>query len=512
MLQRSPAATPCLQRIFVNHYRLIPETYMSEAIKGLKPELFWSYFAEISRIPRPSQHEERIARYVLDTAEKLGLSARQDGCGNVVVKKPASPGREQVRGLCLQSHLDMVCEKNADKVHDFLKDPIELVRREGVVMANGTTLGADNGVGVATNLAVMADRSLMHGPLELLFTVEEEIGLTGALNLSPGLLESRTLLNLDSEEEGAVYVGCAGGKDTFARWTPLRESAPAGAAAVILSVKGLKGGHSGLEIDKGLGNAIKLLNRALMRLAEIGARLCSLEGGKMRNAIPRECSALLFLPTENLDQAGALVSELDATFKAEFSTVDPGLVLDLTLQEGNRSAKVLVQAEQRRLCRTIAALPSGVQQMSADIPGLVETSSNVSVIGTSSGEITLVTSQRSSVASRLEEIVQTVEAILTLGGASVEVSGGYPGWKPNLQSPILKVARECYRSLYGSEAEVKAIHAGLECGIIGERVPGMDMISFGPTLEGVHSPDEKIHIESVGRFWEFLVAILGAVE
>jgi dipeptidase D len=485
---------------------------MSEAIEGLKPELFWRYFAEISRIPRPSKHEARIAGYVLETAAKLGLAARRDGCGNVVVKKPASPGREGVPGICLQSHLDMVCEKNADKVHDFLEDPIELVREGAVITANGTTLGADNGVGVATSLAIMADRSLVHGPLELLFTVEEETGLTGALNLSPELLESRTLLNLDSEEEGALYVGCAGGKDTFASWTPALEAAPAGTAALVLSVKGLKGGHSGLEIDKGLGNAIKILNRGLLRLAGAGARLSSIDGGNMRNAIPRECRALLFLPKENLTQAKAMVAELDSTFRGELGSVDPDLVVSLTLADGTQTGMVLGADDQQRLCRTIAALPSGVQHMSADIPGLVETSSNVSVITTTPTEITLVTSQRSSVASRLTEIVGSVEAILVLGGGRVEISGGYPGWKPDLGSAILGVAKGCYRSLYGKDAEVKAIHAGLECGIIGERIPGMDMISFGPTLESVHSPDEKIYIESVGRFWHFLVAILGAME
>jgi dipeptidase D len=485
---------------------------MSNAIEGLKPELFWRYFAEIARIPRPSKHEERIARYVLDTAEKLGLSARQDDCGNVVVKKPASPGRERVRSICLQSHLDMVCEKNADKVHDFLKDPIELVRKGAVMMANGTTLGADNGVGVATNLAIMADRSLVHGPLELLFTIEEEIGLTGALNLSPQLLESRTLLNLDSEEEGALYVGCAGGKDTLGRWTLVREGAPTHDVAVALSVKGLKGGHSGLEIDKGLGNAIKILNRALLRLSEIGARLTSIDGGNMRNAIPRECEALLFLPKDTLEQAGMIVAELDSTFRAELSAVDPDLVLSLALQDGTKKWTVLGKADQQMLCQTIAALPSGVQHMSADIPGLVETSTNVAVITTTLGDITLVTSQRSSVASRLAEIVQTVEAVFELGGAAIEKSDGYPGWKPNLNSYILKAAKDCYRSLYGKEAAVKAIHAGLECGIIGERIPGMDMLSFGPTMEGVHSPDEKVYIDSVERYWDYLVAVLASVE
>jgi dipeptidase D len=485
---------------------------MSEAIEGLKPELFWRYFAEISRIPRPSRHEERIARYVLKTAEELGLSGLKDRCGNVVVRKPASPGREGVRSICLQSHLDMVCEKNADKVHDFLKDPIELVRRGDVLTANGTTLGADNGVGVATSLAIMADRSLVHGPLELLFTIEEEIGLTGALNLSPELLQSRTLLNLDSEEEGALYVGCAGGKDTLAKWSVTRESAPEDCRELTLSVKGLKGGHSGLEIDKGLGNAIKLLNRALLGLAEAGARLCSIDGGNMRNAIPRECEAQLYLPMENLEQAQALVAKLNGTFRAEFSSIDPDLILSLTERDGVPNEAVFGKDDQHRICQTIAALPSGVQQMSADIPGLVEISTNVSVIATTPGDVSLITSQRGSMASRLAEIVQTVEAIFQLGGATIEISAGYPGWKPNLESPILKVAKECYRSLYAEDVAVKAIHAGLECGIIGERIPGMDMVSFGPTLESVHSPDEKIHIDSVGKFWDFLVQILKSVE
>ncbi|HBG04526.1 MAG: aminoacyl-histidine dipeptidase [Geobacteraceae bacterium GWC2_58_44] len=485
---------------------------MSEAIDGLKPELFWRCFSEIARIPRPSGHEERIGRFVLDRANELGLVASQDACGNIVVKKPASPGREAARSICLQSHLDMVCEKNADKVHDFLNDPIELVRKGDVLTANGTTLGADNGVGVATGLAIMEDRSLEHGPLELLFTVEEETGLTGAKNLSPALVESRTLLNLDSEEEGSLYVGCAGGKDTLGRWQVAKEGAPADAAALLLTVKGLKGGHSGLEIDKGLGNAIKMLNRAVLMLAEIGARLSSVNGGNMRNAIPRECSALVFVPKPKLDEAQSLVAKLNSTFRAELSSIEPDLVLTMTEQDGSQGAMVFDKGLQDRFCLTVAALPSGVQQMSADIPGLVETSTNVAVITTSENEIVLITSQRSSVASRLTEVVQSVEAIFQLGGATIEVSEGYPGWKPDLDSDILRVARKSYRSLYGKDVEVKAIHAGLECGIIGERVPGMDMISFGPTLECVHSPDERIYIDSVGKYWEFLTAILKTAE
>ena len=481
---------------------------MSSAIDGLKPEPFWRCFAEISRIPRPSGHEERIARFVLDRARELGLQASQDLCGNIVVRIPATPGREAVPGICLQSHLDMVCEKNADKVHDFLKDPIELVRNGAVLTANGTTLGADNGVGVASQLAIMAERSLEHGPLELLFTLEEETGLTGAKNLEPVLVQSRILLNLDSEDEGDIYVGCAGGKDTQGRWPLAWECAPAEAVPYLLTVKGLRGGHSGLEIDKGLGNAIKILNRALLRLSGLGARVTSIDGGKMRNAIPRECRALLYLPKGRLDEARSLAAELDGTFRAELAGIDPDVVLTLTPAEAGSGDTVLNRELQRQLCQSVAALPSGVQRMSAEIPGLVETSSNVSVITTDENGIVLVTSQRSSVASRLCETVEAVEAIFALGGAQVEVSEGYPGWQPDLQSGILKVAKRCYRSLFGEEAKVKAVHAGLECGIIGERIPGMDMISFGPTMESVHSPDERIQIDSVGRYWDFLLEIL----
>ena len=481
---------------------------MSEAIDGLKPELFWRCFAEIARIPRPSGHEELIGEFVLKRAKELGLQATKDAFGNIAVKKPASAGREGARGICLQSHLDMVCEKNADKEHDFLQDPIELVRKDNLVAANGTTLGADNGVGVASALAIMEDRSLAHGPLELLFTVEEETGLTGAKNLASALVESRTLLNLDSEEEGALYVGCAGGKDTLAGWPLNCESAPADAALICLTLKGLKGGHSGLEIDKGLGNAIKLLNRALLQLAPLGARLSTLDGGNMRNAIPRECRALLYLPKQRLEEADTLVAKLSGIFRAEYASIEPDLSLTMTRQEAGQNSRVLEPALQQRLCRTITALPSGVQRMSADIEGLVETSTNLAVVATRADMVLLVTSQRSSVASRLAEVVETVEAIFELGGATVEASEGYPGWQPNLDSAILKSARQCYRSLYGKEVAVKAIHAGLECGIIGERMPGMDMISFGPTMESVHSPEERILIDSVARYWDFLLELL----
>ncbi|QXE89198.1 aminoacyl-histidine dipeptidase [Geomonas subterranea] len=482
---------------------------MTDAIGGIEPQVFWNCFAAISAIPRPSGHEDRIGGYILERAGQLGLERAKDDCGNIVVRLPATPGKERVRSICLQSHLDMVCEKNADKMHDFLKDPIELVRHGEVLTANGTTLGADNGIGVATSLAIMEDGSIEHGPLELLFTVEEETGLRGAKNLTPGLVASRSLLNLDSEEEGALYIGCAGGKDTVGRWPLVREPVPAGAVPVRVAVKGLKGGHSGLEIDKGLGNAIKLLSRALTPLAGLGGRIAAIDGGNMRNAIPRECSAVMYLAPELVAGARAVVEELAAVFVAELPAVDPGVRLTLEPCEAG-PATVMEPHLQRQVLKTISALPSGVQRMSAEIPGLVETSTNVSVINTEQDEVVLITSQRSSSASRLTEVVDTVQSILEMGGAVVEVSEGYPGWQPNIDSPLLKLAQRCYRDLYGTEPEVKAIHAGLECGIIGERIPGMDMVSFGPNMEKVHSPDERVYIESVARYWRFVLQILKA--
>ena len=481
---------------------------MNNAIKGLKPELAWKYFAEISRIPRCSKNEAAMTKYVLDTAKKLGLQAKADAFGNVVVRKPASPGRQNVRSIALQGHLDMVCEKNKDKVHDFLKDPIELVRKDNFMMANGTTLGADNGIAVATNLAIMEDRSIEHGPLEFLFTVDEETGLTGAHNIASDFLESRTLLNLDSEEEGALYVGCSGGKDTHATWRVNLEDVRVPSAAVQLNVTGLKGGHSGLEIDKGRGNAVKIMGRALTALDAIGARISTINGGNKHNAIPRECEAVLLIPRQKLGDAEKAIADINAVVKSELATVEPDLALGFGKLNTKKKIKVLKKADQRRILMTISALPHGVIKMSADIPGLVETSTNVAVIKTAKDSIKLITSQRSSVASEITEIAQTVASIFKLGGATVETGDGYPGWKPNMDSPVLGLAKSAYKALYGKHPEVKAIHAGLECGVIGERISGMDMLSFGPTLEGVHSPDEKIYIDTVDKFWNFLLEIL----
>lgn len=481
---------------------------MANAIEGLKPALVWKYFAEISKIPRGSKNEKQVSNYVLETAKKLGLEAKQDKSLNVVVRKPASPGKESVPSICLQGHMDMVCEKNKDTVHDFEKDPIELVRKGNVLMANGTTLGADNGVAVATNLAIMEDKTLVHGPLEFLFTIDEETGLTGANNLKPGFLQSKTLMNLDSEEEGALYVGCSGGRNTVGVWKAAFEDAPSKSAPVVVKVKGLKGGHSGLEIDKGRGNSIKIINRVLIALAKMDGRIATIEGGNKSNAIPREAEALVFIPKTNLKKAKLQLETWNATIKAEVATAEPDLSITAEEVSSLKKAKVFKRTLQTILCQTIAALPHGVIKMSADIPGLVETSTNVAIIRTDKGKIELTTSQRSSVATEIDEIVQMVGSVFTLGDARVVYAEGYPGWKPNLESRILKNAKSTYKALYGKDPEVKAIHAGLECGIIGEKYPGMDMVSFGPTLEGVHSPDEKIYIDTVEKFWNFLLAIL----
>jgi dipeptidase D len=483
---------------------------MSDALKGLQPELVWKYFGEIARIPRCSKNEDQIAAYVMGRAEALGLEARQDRAGNVLVRKPGSAGHEQAKGVVLQGHLDMVCEKNADKEHDFSKDPIELMRKDGVLMANGTTLGADNGIAVATNLAIMEDQSLEHGPLELLFTIDEETGLTGAANLEPGFVTARTLLNLDSEEDWAIYVGCAGGRDTTGVWPVTYEEVAQDFVAFTLGVKGLKGGHSGLEINAGRGNAIKILNRLLMKLHGLGARLSKIEGGNKRNAIPREAYADILVPRSEEQKTRSAVQEMNDVIRAELSSVDPDLQIGLEPRSSGERQALSVH-QQERIIRAISGLPHGVIKMSAEVPGLVETSTNVAVIKTSDGKISLETSQRSSVASEIQEIADSVASVFLLSGAEVQQGSGYPGWKPNLNSPVLELAARAYRDLFDQDCEIKAVHAGLECGIIGERYPGMDMISFGPTLEAVHSPDEKIHIASVEKFWKFLTEILRRV-
>ncbi|UCH82861.1 MAG: aminoacyl-histidine dipeptidase [Candidatus Latescibacterota bacterium] len=481
---------------------------MSVAIKGIEPKRVWEYFAEISKIPRCSKNEAKISKYVVDKAKKLGLEAETDKLGNVVVRKPGSKGHKRAASICLQGHLDMVCEKNKDTKHDFTKDPIKIVRDGNLLKADGTTLGADNGIAIAMSLAIMEDKKLEHGPLEFLFTVDEETGLIGASSLGNDFLVSKTMINVDSEEEGALYVGCAGGEDTLGIWKAAYDPAPKTAMVAELKVTGLRGGHSGLEIHTGRGNAVKIINRVLMGLADLGARVARIDGGDKHNAIPREADARVFIPEDSMKDAKALVKKFNKTIKAELKTVEKDLAITLEELPNVRRGKVFKRALQKKILRTISAMPHGVIKMSADIEDLVETSTNLAAIKTTPKAVRIATSQRSSVDSEIIEICQTVASIFDLGGAEVEEGGGYPGWKPNLRSKILRVAKSTYKKLYGENPEVKAIHAGLECGIIGAKYPGMDMVSLGPNLADVHSPDERIEIESVKNVWEYLLAIL----
>jgi dipeptidase D len=401
----------------------------------------------------------------------------------------------------------MVCVARPGKRHDFAKDAIALVRDGEQLRADGTTLGADNGIAVATMLAIAADRSLEHGPLELLFTIDEETGLTGAQGLGQRLLKSRTLINLDTEEEGSLCVGCAGGRDTMGTWALACEPVRAGSAAIEVRVTGLQGGHSGVEIHAGRGNAIKLLNRVLLDLLPLDARIARCEGGSKRNAIPAEAVAVVCLPKAKLDEARARVAEMRGVLRDELATVEPELDV-VAGPAKSRPARVYTRAFQRRIMRVLSALPHGVVKMNAEIAGLVETSTNVAVLRQTPRALSLATSQRSMVASEIHEIIDGVTAVLELGGAEVTGTDGYPGWKPDLGSRVLAAAVSEHRELYGAEPRVGAIHAGLECGIIGEKYPGMDMVSLGPTIRGAHSPDERVHIPSVERYWAYLLAIL----
>jgi len=482
---------------------------MSSPIEGLEPRRLWEYFAEISAIPRCSKHESGAARYVSGVAEKPGLEVFKDPKGNVIVRKKSGPGREKTPMIALQSHLDMVCEKNKDTAHDFGKDPIVLKRSGKFITADGTTLGADNGIGVATALAIMEDRAMNHGPLEFVFTVDEETGLTGAASLQRDALKSRILINLDTEDEGVLYVGCAGGCDSTGTLPAAFDALPVKHALYALRVDGLRGGHSGIDIHTGRANAIKLLTRVLSAVAGSGARLCRLSGGNKRNAIPREAEALIALPAAQIAASVKAVMELERVFKNEYSATDSGAAVSFSPYEGKRAGiRALKRVSQERLLDLLCGLPHGVIAMSQDIPGLVETSTNLARVTMERTAVTIETSQRSSVESRKAEIVGAVSAVFALAGAHVIHGDGYPGWKPDLNSPMLKIAKETYRRLYGKEAEVKAVHAGLECGIIGERFPGMDMISLGPTIEMAHSPEERVNIDSVKRYWDYLVGIL----
>lgn len=480
---------------------------MGEILGKLKPELIWNHFEEICKYPRPSKKEEKIAEYIVSVGKRLNLDTVKDDFGNIIIRKPATPGKENLKTVILQGHIDMVAEKNRDVEHDFDKDPIQPYIDGEWVKAKGTTLGADNGIGVAAALAVLESKDIEHGPIECLFTLDEETGLTGASNLDKNILKGTILLNLDSEEEGTLYIGCSGGKNTAAKFTFKTEKAPANSTAYEVKVAGLKGGHSGLEIHTGRGNAVKILTRLLWNAEKkLGLRLAKIEGGNKHNAIPREAFADVVVPNDKVQQFEDYVNSYNKMVKEELATNEPGLLISAS--KSGVPGEVFDSAMTKKLLNALYAVPHGVITMSPDIEGLVETSTNLATIATNGKNVDIVTSQRSSVASENEDIVDMVASVFELAGAEISFGDGYPGWKPNVNSEILGVVKKAYKQLYNKEPEVKAIHAGLECGIISEKYPNMDMISFGPTMFGVHSPDEKLNIPSVPLFWDQLVNIL----
>jgi len=483
---------------------------MSDALSGLEPRSLWSHFADIARIPRPSKHEEKIAAWIDGLAARHGWECVVDAAGNRLVRVPATPGHENAPVVVIQGHLDMVCEKNKNTEHDFMNAGIRTVIDGEWVRAEGTTLGADNGIGVAAGLAAATDPSVVHGPLELLFTLDEETGLTGAKNLDASAITGRVLLNLDSEEDGVIYVGCAGGADVHLTLNVTPEAPAAGLAPYRLEITGLRGGHSGLNIVENRGNAVKLLARTLHSAIESGVpfQLVSLSGGDKHNAIPREAEAVVLVDADARGRLEGIVACMLEGFRNELAGVDDGLAIALRPAQASADPSAVNLDGRNRLIRLLMSLPHGVLAMSRDIPGLVETSSNLAAVRHDGSTVTVLTSSRSSVASSLQSVLDHVVAAGRLAGVDVEVEVGYPGWKPDLSSKVLAVVRDVYTEQWGRPAKVTAIHAGLECGLIGERIPGIDMVSFGPQIEGAHSPEERVHIPSVARFWNALREVL----
>jgi len=491
------------------------ERPMTSPLSDLQPRLVWQQFDAIRQIPRCSRHEQKVAAYVIAFAAEHGFRAERDKAGNVIVRVPATPGHEQAPTIILQAHLDMVCEKSPDRVIDFERDPIEVEVEGDVLKARGTTLGADNGIGVAAALAVAVDPDAVHGPLELLFTVDEETGLTGAANLDGSLLSGRILLNLDTEEDGALYVGCAGGCTTTTKIPLVRAELKTGTVPLRLKATGLKGGHSGVDIHENRANAIKLVVRTIRHLfhSNVPLDLVSVDGGTKHNAIPRDAEAVIRVAPADVGRVESLVREMHGLFMNEFGGVDPDIRLIVEKVDSGKDAtrRPMTLDTANRIHRALAACPSGVIAMSRDVPGLVETSNNLAVVTTEEDQVVVITSSRSSVPEALRSTLDQVRAVFRLAGGDPVNSDGYPAWKPNLNSPILATTQKVFRELFGHEPKIKAIHAGLECGIIGEKIPGIDMVSFGPQVESPHSPSEQCRISTVGRFYALLRGVLKVV-
>jgi dipeptidase D len=477
-------------------------------LSELDPESIWMYFEEICKIPRLSKSEEKIRQYLLEFARKNKLESREDEVGNILIIKPATPGMENRKTVVLQSHMDMVGEKNADYPHNWETDPIIPVVNGEWVTARGTTLGADDGIGIAAQMAILTDKDLKAGQIECLFTVDEESGMTGALNLKPGFFSGKTLLNLDSEDEGILFIGCAGGIDTIGTMKYTSQPVQEGSYALEISITGLHGGHSGDEIHKGYGNAVKIMNRLLWNISnQYNISLANLDGGNLRNAIPREAFSTIVVNKDDRDQIKKHINNFQETLRDEFGDLEKEL--KLFVGETDLPAFVIDKETQNRLISVLNCCPHGVIAWSKEMDDLVETSTNLASAKFSENDsVKIITTQRSSVESAKYDAGAMVESCLKLAGADVVHSDGYPGWKPNLASEILKITLNSYRKLFNKEPQVRAIHAGLECGLLYEKFKGIDMISFGPTIRGAHTPEEMIEIKTASMFWDLLIDVI----
>ena len=478
------------------------------SLSQLKPQPLWENFGHICSIPHPSKYEGKILASLLEWAKKHNINVKQDETGNLILSKPATKGMENRKGIILQGHIDMVPQKNSDKAHDFINDPIEpVIGADGWIRANGTTLGADNGIGCAAAMSILQSNDIEHGPIEVLITVDEETGMTGAFGLQPGMFKGDILMNLDSEDEGELYVGCAGGLDATIEIDYKEISIPTGMKAFKIAVTGLKGGHSGMDINTGRGNANKIIIRLLKKaVIEFGLHLSSIEGGSLRNAIPREAFATIVVPDQNVAKFTTFINEFRSMIQNEFSATEPTLSIEATSTD--MPSTIMDKQSQLNVINVVYGLPNGVMRMSDSMENLVETSTNLAIVKSEKGKVVVMCLLRSSVDSAKEAVGEKMSAIAELAGAKITLSGAYPGWKPNMDSPILKTMQKTYQDLYGKTPEIKAIHAGLECGLLGGVYPNWDMISFGPTIRNPHSPDERVNIESVGKFWNFLITTL----
>jgi len=478
-------------------------------IENLEPKLVWKHFDEIRKIPRCSKHEEKIRDYIVNFAHNQGLKTKIDQVGNVVILKPATAGMQQRPTVILQGHMDMVCEKNSDVTFDFSKDPIQLKITGDVLTANGTTLGADNGIGLAISLAILEDSKVKHGPIEALFTVDEETGLTGAFAMKPDMLTGKIMLNLDSEDFGIITVGCAGGGDSSIE-LPIRMQTNQGDDALLVKVSGLRGGHSGVDIHEQRGNAIKILTRLLWK-ASLNHEffLFDIKGGDKHNAIPREAYAKVSIQKKSKNGFIKDIKAEEKEIYEEIKPIDPNLKVEVTSTEPSKN--VLQKTSQMTLLNLLHGLPHGVHQMNYDIKTLVNTSTNLATISVKDNAILIGMSSRSPMKSALQDMRDRIKAIAVLADAKVSEGTPYPGWKPDLQSKILALSKKIFKDMFKAEPKIEAIHAGLECGIIGEKFPGMDMVSIGPTIKNPHSPEEHVSIGTVEKFYKYLLKILDSI-